>query len=103
MPEVQRELRMLVSHHEIGDYIEYGWFRGYVVGINAPQLQQVVRVEEVLRPAPGRCCGSTQRVPFNMGREYARPNQRNTSSCNRDEHSDTQRSASEASVHLPQS
>lgn len=70
---------MLVSHYEIGDYIEYGWFRGEVVGLNGSSLQQVVRVCEVLRPAPGRSIGSTQRVPFNLGREYARPSERNSS------------------------
>jgi len=77
MPIIQRRLEMLVSHHEIGDYIEYGWFRGTVVGINGNALQQVVRVEEVLKPACGRSVGSTQRVPFNLGREYERPNERN--------------------------
>lgn len=77
MALIQRELRMTVAHHEIGDYIEYGWFRGEVVGINAPALQQVVRVCEVIRPAANRTCGTTQRVPFNLGREVAKPSDRN--------------------------
>ena len=79
MPIIQRELRMTVSHHEIGDYIEYGWFRGEIIGLNANTLQQIVRVCEVLRAACGRTVGSTQRVPFNLGREYARPTARNRS------------------------
>ncbi len=83
MPIIQRSITMLVQHHEIGDYIEYGWFRGFVVGINAPALQQIVRIEEVLKPGPGRCCGTTQRVPFNLGREHATPAQRNICSQQR--------------------
>lgn len=84
MALIQRELRMQVAHHEIGDYIEYGWFRGVVVSLNANALQQLVRVEEVIRPAIGRIVGTVQRVPFNLGREYARPSERNSeerSSC----------------------
>lgn len=76
MALIQRELKMLVEHFEIGDYIEYGWFRGVVVGLNARSLQQLVRVHEVLRPAFGRECGSVQRVPFNLGRLHARPTER---------------------------
>lgn len=79
MAAIQRELRLLVSHFQIGDYIEYGWFRGVVVGLNSSALQQLVRVQEVLRPAEGRSVGSVQRVPFNLGREYAEPDLRNIS------------------------
>ena len=77
MALIQRELRIYVQHHEIGDYIEYGWFRGYVVSLNANALQQLIRVVEVLRPAPGRTVSSIQRVPFNLGREHAQPDLRN--------------------------
>lgn len=75
----------MVSHFEIGDYIEYGWFRGEVVGLNCNSLQQIVRVDEVLIPAAGRTVGETKRVPFNLGREYARANKRNYAEGN--EHS----------------
>lgn len=79
MALIQREFRTTVQHYEIGDYIEYGWFRGTVVGLNANSLQQLVRVEEVLHPSPHRIVGSVQRVPFNLGREYIRPAMRNRS------------------------
>lgn len=77
MALIERQFTTTVRHYEIGDYIEYGWFRGVVVSLNANALQQLVRVEEVLRPACGRSVGSVQRVPFNLGREYQRPEVRN--------------------------
>lgn len=77
MPLIKREVRITIEHHEIGDYIEYSWFRGFVVGLNANSLQQLVRVREVIRPACGRIVGSTQRVPFNFGRECETPECRN--------------------------
>lgn len=73
MAVIQRSLSLHVSHFEIGDYIEYGWFRGEIVGINANTLQQSVRVCEILRTAPGRNLGVVQRVPFNLGNEVQRP------------------------------
>ena len=78
MALISRELTLRISHFEIGDYIEYGWFRGEIVSLNANSLQQLVRVQEVIRPAIGRAVGSVQRVPFNLGREYARPEDRNS-------------------------
>lgn len=81
MALIQRELHLHIAHHEIGDYIEYGWFRGTVISLNANALQQLVRVDEVIRPAIGRILGSVQRVPFNLGRETIRPEERNRSAC----------------------
>jgi hypothetical protein len=75
--EIQRRLEMLVAHFQIGDYIEYSWFRGTVIGLNAQQLTMHVRVEEVIIPAKGRNVGDHKRVPFNLGRECERPNLRN--------------------------
>jgi hypothetical protein len=77
MAIVQRELVVRCSHFEIGDYIEYGWFRGEVVGINYPSLQQLVRVVEVIRAAPGRTVGTVNRVSFNMGQLVQSPERRN--------------------------
>lgn len=74
---IQRELTLKCSHFEIGDYIEYGWFRGEIVGINFTSLQQLVRVAEILRPATGRIVGETKRVPFNLGQLVKRPEERN--------------------------
>lgn len=74
---VQRQLSLNVSHYEIGDYIEYGWFRGEVVGLSIQQLQHSVRVCEVIRPGPGKSVGSIQRVSFNLGTLVERPERRN--------------------------
>jgi hypothetical protein len=81
MAIVQRELVVRCSHFEIGDYIEYGWFRGEIVGINYPSLQQLVRVHEVIRAAPGRTVGAVTRVSFNLGQLSSRPERRNNNEC----------------------
>lgn len=80
MAAIQRTLHLEVNHFEIGDYVQYGWFRGELIGINYAQLQQTVRVQEVIRSAPGRSVGSIQRIPFNMGEIIARPSERNRNS-----------------------
>lgn len=77
MAECQRVIHLTISHFQIGDYVEYQWFRGEVIGVNANALTHVVRVREVLRQGAGRTVGSTVRMPFNQGREVQTPEARN--------------------------
>ena len=74
-----REISLtLVAHYfDVGDYVEYSWFRGTVVAQNPQQFHQFVRVDEVIRPAVGRAVGSIQRVPYNQGKNSSKPADRN--------------------------
>lgn len=77
MPAINRTINLNVQHWQLGDYIEYSWFRGTICGLNANKLTQYVRVQEVLRAGPTRKIGCIQPVPFNHGREASKPECRN--------------------------
>lgn len=66
---IEQEYTVRTSYFSIGSIIEHSWFRGKVVGLNHHDMTQLIRVQCVLIPRAGRTVGSTQRIPFNHGRE----------------------------------
>lgn len=73
--QVAHEVTLRASYFTMGSVIQYGWFQGKVVGINFSDMTQLIQVQTVLIPRPGRTVGSKQRIPFNTGKEIHNGNE----------------------------